>query len=68
MIANSGENLFYLHCVVLADKPPIGGLTIYGGESGRSPLPITLIIERSNRPALLRALKLRLNAVEHASS
>jgi hypothetical protein len=47
VLANSGENSFYLHCVVPADKPPIGGLTIYGGESGRSPLPITLIIERA---------------------
>ena len=47
VLANSGENVFYLHCVVPADKPPIGGLTIYGGESGRSPLPITLVIERS---------------------
>ena len=46
VIANAGESVFYLHCVVPADKPPIGGLTIYGGESGHSPLPITLIIER----------------------
>jgi hypothetical protein len=46
VLANAGENMFYLHCVVPADKPPIGGLTIYGGEAGRSPLPITLVIER----------------------
>ena len=53
VIANAGENLFYLHCVVPADKPPIGGLTIYGGEAGRSPLPITLIIERDRGQTLL---------------
>jgi hypothetical protein len=33
--------------MVPADKPPVGGLTIYGGESGRSPLPPTVVIERS---------------------
>jgi hypothetical protein len=53
VLANAGENLFYLHCVVPADKPPNGGLTLYGGESGRSPLPITLIIEREGREPLL---------------
>ena len=47
VIANVGSHVIYLHCVVPADKPPIGGLTIYGGESGRSPLPPTLIIERA---------------------
>jgi hypothetical protein len=25
---------------------PIGGLTVYGGDCGRSPVPPTLIIER----------------------
>ena len=53
VLANSGEDRFYLHCVVPADKPPVGGLTIYGGESGRSPLPITLIIERTTGSMLL---------------
>jgi hypothetical protein len=43
---NAGEDVFYLHCVVPSDKPPIGGLTIYGGDCGRSPVPPTLIIER----------------------
>jgi hypothetical protein len=46
VIANAGSNVLYLHCMVPADKPPIGGLTIYGGESGRSPLPPTVVIER----------------------
>jgi hypothetical protein len=46
VIANTGANALYLHCMVPADKPPTGGLTIYGGEAGRSPLPPTLIIER----------------------
>ena len=53
VLANAGADVFYLHCVVPADKPPIGGLTIYGGEAGRSPLPITLVIERATRPASL---------------
>ena len=47
VIANAGSEALYLHCVVPADQPPIGGLTLYGGESGRSPLPPTLIIERA---------------------
>ncbi len=46
--ANAGSNLFYLHCVVPPDKTPIGGLTIYGSDCGRSPVPPTLIIERGN--------------------
>jgi hypothetical protein len=46
VIANTGSQVFYLHCMVPADKPPVGGLTIYGGESGRSPLPPTVVIER----------------------
>jgi hypothetical protein len=47
VIANAGSQSLYLHCVVRADQPLIGGLTLYGGESGRSPLPPTLIIERA---------------------
>ena len=47
VVANAGASSLYLHCVVPADKPPIGGLTVYGGEAGRSPLPPTLIIERA---------------------
>jgi hypothetical protein len=47
VIANAGSNVLYLHCVVPSDKMPIGGLTIYGGDSGRSPVPPTLIIERA---------------------
>jgi hypothetical protein len=47
VLANAGEDVFYLHCVVPADKLPHGGLTIYGGESGRFPLPPTLVIERT---------------------
>ncbi|MDQ6655335.1 MAG: glycoside hydrolase family 2 [Verrucomicrobiota bacterium] len=46
VIANAGSDVFYLHCVVPRDKPPIGGLTIYGRDSGRSPVCPTLIIER----------------------
>ncbi|MDQ6861230.1 MAG: glycoside hydrolase family 2 [Verrucomicrobiota bacterium] len=45
VLANAGSDTFYLHCVVPSDKMPIGGLTIYGGDSGRSPVPPTLIIE-----------------------
>ena len=47
VLANAGADRFYLHCVVPADMPPHGGLTIYGGHSGRSPLPPTLVIERA---------------------
>ncbi|HEX8678523.1 MAG TPA: hypothetical protein VF683_01075, partial [Chthoniobacterales bacterium] len=46
VIANAGLNVLYLHCVVPSDKMPIGGLTVYGGDCGRSPVPPTLIIER----------------------
>lgn len=46
VLANAGADVFYLHCVVPSEKPPHGGLTIYGGHSGRSPLPPTLVIER----------------------
>lgn len=46
VIANSGSSALYLHCMVPREKPPIGGLTIYGGEAGRSPLPPTVVIER----------------------
>ena len=49
VIANTGSNVLYLHCMVPADKPPVGGLTIYGGESGRSPSPPTVVIERRAR-------------------
>ena len=48
VLANAGSDLFYLHCVVPSDKLPIGGLTIYGGDCGRSPVPPTLIIERDD--------------------
>nr|MBA2241593.1 glycoside hydrolase family 2 [Chthoniobacterales bacterium] len=47
VLANAGSNVFYLHCVVPPDKVPIGGLTIYGGDCGRSPVPPTVIVERS---------------------
>ena len=50
VIANAGADVLYLHCMVPPDKLPQGGLTIYGGESGRSPLPPTLIIERALKP------------------
>jgi hypothetical protein len=46
VVSNAGAGALYLHCVVPADRPPIGGLTVYGGEAGRSPLPPTVIIER----------------------
>jgi hypothetical protein len=46
IIANAGTDVFYLHCVVPADKTPTGGLTIYGSDCGRSPVPPTLVIER----------------------
>jgi hypothetical protein len=46
VLANAGSQMFYLHCMVPRDKAPIGGLTIYGRDSGRSPVAPTLIIER----------------------
>ena len=49
VIANAGTNVLYLHCVAPSDKMPVGGLTIYGGDCGRSPVPPTLIIERGER-------------------
>ncbi len=47
VIANAGSDTYHLHCMVPADKPPLGGLTVYGGDCGRSPVPPSLIIERS---------------------
>ncbi len=47
VLANAaGSGVFYLDCMVPRDKPPFGGLTIYGRDSGRSPVAPTLIIER----------------------
>ncbi|MFN2475245.1 MAG: glycoside hydrolase family 2 protein [Chthoniobacterales bacterium] len=46
VLANAGSDVFHLHCMVTREKPPVGGLTIYGRDSGRSPLGPTLIIER----------------------
>lgn len=53
VVAHAGERVFYLHCVVPSDKPPQGGLTIYGGDCGRSPVPPTLIIERARQRLLV---------------
>ncbi|HEY2614715.1 MAG TPA: glycoside hydrolase family 2 TIM barrel-domain containing protein [Chthoniobacterales bacterium] len=46
---NGGSKMLHLHCFVPADKPPQGGLTIYAGDCGRSPVPPTLIIGPAGR-------------------
>lgn len=54
VIANAGTDVAYLHCVVPAEKPPFGGLTIYGGQAGRFPLPPTLIVDRAHTSQINR--------------
>ncbi len=44
VIANGSANLLYLACQSPAGKAPRGGLTLYGGDCGRSPVPPTLIL------------------------
>jgi hypothetical protein len=46
VISRSEGHELQLRCMVPAGKNPRGGLTIYGGECGRSPVPPTIIVER----------------------
>ena len=48
VLAHTRANVFSLRCIVSSDELPIGGLTIYGGDCGHSPVPPTLIAERPN--------------------
>ena len=48
VLAHTRANVLCLRCIVPADEFPIGGLTIYGGDCGHSPVPPTLIVERHN--------------------
>jgi hypothetical protein len=45
--SNSG-NILRLTCLVPAGRKPRGGLTIYGGDCGRSPVPPTIILAGAN--------------------
>jgi Glycosyl hydrolases family 2, sugar binding domain/Glycosyl hydrolases family 2/Glycosyl hydrolases family 2, TIM barrel domain len=45
VVAHHGENILRLTCLVPAGRKPRGGLTIYGGDCGRSPVPPTIILE-----------------------
>jgi hypothetical protein len=44
--AHNNGNTLRLTCLVPAARKPRGGLTIYGGDCGRSPVPPTIILER----------------------
>ena len=47
-VATAGHgNTLRLTCLVPAGRKPRGGLTIYGGDCGRSPVPPTIILERA---------------------
>jgi hypothetical protein len=45
VVTNSKAGGLRLRCVVPTDCAPQGGLTIYGGDCGRYPIPPTLIID-----------------------
>ena len=45
VVAHNGGNVLRLTCLVPAGRKPLGGLTIYGGDCGRSPVPPTIILE-----------------------
>ena len=47
VMSNAAPGGYSLRCLVPSDKLPVGGLTVYGGDCGRSPVPPTLIIEYS---------------------
>ena len=46
VISRGDGNALQLRCMVPAGRNPRGGLTIYGGDCGRSPVPPTIIVER----------------------
>jgi hypothetical protein len=46
VISRSDRHALQLRCVVPAGRNARGGLTIYGGNCGRSPVPPTIILER----------------------
>jgi hypothetical protein len=46
VVANHRGNRLRLTCLVPAGRKPRGGLTIYGGDCGRSPVPPTIVLER----------------------
>jgi predicted transcriptional regulator len=45
ILENVRDNRLRLRCTVPSDELAIGGLTIYGGHSGRYPITITLLLE-----------------------
>ncbi len=45
VVAHNGGNVLRLTCLVPAGRNPRGGVTIYGGDCGRSPVPPTIILE-----------------------
>ena len=47
VVANHRGNTLRLTCLVPAGRKPRGGLTIYGGDCGRSPVAPTIILERN---------------------
>jgi hypothetical protein len=46
VISRKDGDALQLRCAVPAGRNPRGGLTIYGGDCGRSPVPPTIILER----------------------
>ena len=46
VISRSNDGALQLRCLVPAGRNPRGGLTVYGGNCGRSPVPPTIMIER----------------------
>jgi hypothetical protein len=46
VVGHNNGNALRLTCLVPAGRKPRGGLTIYGGDCGRSPVPPTIILER----------------------
>ncbi len=51
VLANSKSGGLRLRCVVPGDEAPRGGLTIYGGDCGRYPIPITIVVDSGNAAA-----------------
>jgi hypothetical protein len=46
VISRAEGDALHLRCLVPAGRNPRGGLTMYGGDCGRSPVPPTVIVER----------------------